>query len=149
VYEPDHDSPVLADIVFIHGLGSNSRKTWSLTSDPDHFWPARWLPCDSDFVNTRVHVFGYNADWRDRQHSPLGIYDFAQSLLGELKNDPSIRKDSTPIVLVSHSMGDCVAKKTYILARLDPKCNDLARRIHSMFFLGTPHRGANLAPACT
>ncbi|KAH7313911.1 hypothetical protein B0I35DRAFT_376352 [Stachybotrys elegans] len=146
VYAPADMSPVLADIVLIHGLGGNSRKTWSFSSDPEHFWPGRWLPFDPDFVNTRIHVFGYNADWRDRQHSPLRIYDFAQSLLGVLKNDPAIRKSPAPIIFVGHSMGGCVAKKAYILGRLDPSCKDLVERVHSMFFLGTPHRGADLAP---
>ena len=38
-----------------------------------------------------------------------------------------------------------MAKKTYILARQDSGCEDLARRFHSMFFLATPHRGSDLA----
>jgi len=42
-------------------------------------------------------------------------------------------------------MGGCVAKKAYILARQDPTCKDLAKRVHSIFFLGTPHRGSDLA----
>ncbi|KAF0316744.1 vegetative incompatibility protein HET-E-1 [Colletotrichum asianum] len=48
-------------------------------------------------------------------------------------------------MLVGHSMGGCVAKKAYILARQDPMCKDLVERVHSMFFLGTPHRGSDLA----
>jgi hypothetical protein len=48
-------------------------------------------------------------------------------------------------MLVGHSMGGCVAKKAYILARQDPTCKDLAERVHSIFFLGTPHRGSDLA----
>lgn len=42
-------------------------------------------------------------------------------------------------------MGACVAKKAYILAGQDPTCRELAGRIHSIFFLGTPHRGSDLA----
>ncbi|KAI9172632.1 Vegetative incompatibility protein [Paramyrothecium foliicola] len=145
VYTPASSSPI-AELVFIHGLGGNSRKTWSFTTDPRQFWPQAWLPSDPDFTETRIHVFGYNADWRDRQYSPLSIHDFAQSLIGELKNDPDIRRAASPIIFVCHSMGGCVAKKAYILARIDPTCKDLAQRVHSMFFLGTPHRGADLAP---
>ncbi|TLS25676.1 hypothetical protein PpBr36_07275 [Pyricularia pennisetigena] len=42
-------------------------------------------------------------------------------------------------------MGGCVAKKTYIIARQDPTCKEFAKRFHSIFFLGTPHRGSKLA----
>ncbi|KAI0430640.1 hypothetical protein F5Y09DRAFT_355828 [Xylaria sp. FL1042] len=136
---------VTVDIVFIHGLGGGSRKTWSKTPAPSHFWPKSWLPEDPDFQGVRIHSFGYRADWVERQKSILNITDFAQSLLGELKNNPLIRRGSTRLILVGHSMGGCVAKKAYILARQDVSCKDIASRIFSIFFLGTPHRGSDLA----
>ncbi|KAJ2902781.1 NACHT and WD domain-containing protein [Zalerion maritima] len=140
-------SPVcpVVDIVFIHGLGGGSRKTWSKSTNPAHFWPMSWLPEDQDFQHARIHTFGYKADWGERRQSFLSILDFAQALLGELRNNPEIRREHTRIILVGHSMGGCVAKKTYILARQESACHDLARRFHSMFFLGTPHRGSDLA----
>ncbi|KAI6494410.1 hypothetical protein MCOR11_005835 [Pyricularia oryzae] len=135
-----------ADVIFIHGLGGGSRKTWSFSPNADHFWPQSWLPSDPDFADVRFHTFGYKADWAERQQSALNIRDFALSLLSGLKNSPAIRRnDNTRIVLVGHSMGGCVAKKAYILARQDPTCHDLVRRFHSIFFIGTPHRGSNLA----
>lgn len=145
VYEPIPLSTPIVDIIFIHGLGGSSRKTWSYTRDPDHFWPQAWLATDPDFEGIRIHSFGYNADWKGRRPSVLNIHDFAQSLIGELKNNPGIRRDSTPIIFVGHSMGGCVAKKAYILGRQDPTCRDLVKRVHSMFFLSTPHRGSDLA----
>lgn len=145
VYEPDFSTPTV-DVVFIHGLGGNSTKTWSNSGDPKSFWPKAWLPFDPDFVDTRIHVFGYMASWKVRQESPLNIHFIAQTLLGELKNHPGIRKDATKLIFVGHSMGGCVAKKAYVLARQDPTCHPLAERVHSMFFLGTPHRGSDLAP---
>ena len=145
LYAPEDRLAAVADIIFIHGLGGGSRKTWSFAKDDYHYWPQSWLPSDPDFEDVRIHVFGYNADWTERQQSVLNINDFAQSLLGELKNNPSIRRDNTSIILVGHSMGGCVAKKTYILAQQDPTCKPLADRIQSMFFLGTPHRGSDLA----
>jgi len=42
-------------------------------------------------------------------------------------------------------MGGCVVKKAYVLACQDQTCKDLAERMHSMFFLGTPHRGSDMA----
>ncbi|KAI0099640.1 hypothetical protein GGR51DRAFT_551995 [Nemania sp. FL0031] len=133
------------DIVFVHGLGGGSRKTWAKTVDPSHFWPKAWLPVDVDFKDVRIHSFGYNANWGERRQSILNIHDFAQSLLGEIKNNPSIRRSNTKLILVGHSMGGCVVKKAYILARQDIAYKALAERVHSMFFLGTPHRGSDLA----
>jgi hypothetical protein len=33
--------------------------------------------------------------------------------------------------------------QAYLLARQDPIYADIAKRIHSLYFLGTPHRGAD------
>ncbi|KAF3056227.1 Protein SERAC1 [Daldinia childiae] len=145
LYEPLPPTSVSADIVFVHGLGGGSRKTWSYSIDRYHYWPQAWLSKDPDFTDIRINTFGYKSDWVERQQSILNIHDFAESLVGELKNNPSIRRSNTRIIFVCHSMGGCVAKKAYILARQDPTCKDLADRIHSIFFLGTPHRGSDLA----
>lgn len=144
LYEPQEATPAV-DIVFVHGLGGGSRKTWAKTVDPLHFWPKAWLPEDVDFKDVRIHSFGYNADWGERRQSILNIHDFAQSFLGEIKNNPLIRRSNTKLILVGHSMGGCVVKKAYILARQDITCKALAERVHSIFFLGTPHRGSDLA----
>ncbi|RYP05824.1 hypothetical protein DL764_003535 [Monosporascus ibericus] len=113
IHEPAKDA--VADLVFVHGLGGGSRKTWSYSPDTSHFWPLSWLPTDPDFHDVRINTFGYKSDWGERQQSVLNIHDFAQSLIGALKNHPN------------------------------PTCENLSRRIHSMFFLGTPHRGSNMA----
>lgn len=135
----------MVDIVFVHGIGGSSRKTWAYSGDEDKFWPQSWLPADPDFEDARIHSFGYSADWGKRTTTTMNIHDFAQSLIGEIRNNPLIRRSDTRIILVGHSMGGCLAKKAYILARQDPGLEDLASRIRSMFFLGTPHRGSDLA----
>jgi pimeloyl-ACP methyl ester carboxylesterase len=146
LYDPTPNSAI-ADIIFIHGLGGNSRKTWSNSSNPRSFWPQDWLPTEPGFENVRIHSFGYRADWGKKwqQQSILNIHDFAESLIGGLRNHPSIRRDDTRIILVGHSMGGCVAKEAYIVARQHPSYKDLAERIYGIFFLGTPHHGSDLA----
>jgi triacylglycerol esterase/lipase EstA (alpha/beta hydrolase family) len=42
-------------------------------------------------------------------------------------------------------MGGLVVKKAIIIAKQNPAYQSVGSRIHSIFFLGTPHRGANLA----
>ena len=81
------------EFIFVHGLKGGSRKTWSKTSDPYHFWPKEWLARDPEFKNVRIHSFGYNSDWGDRKDSELNIHDFGKSLLAEIINSPEIGKD--------------------------------------------------------
>ncbi|KAL7818135.1 hypothetical protein V8C44DRAFT_347610 [Trichoderma aethiopicum] len=135
----------LVDIIFVHGLGGDSKKTWSGSREIPSFWPQDWLPNDPSFKTARIHSFGYDANWRDRNLSILSIHDFGQDLLGEMKNHPSIRRSKTNFVLVGHSMGGNIAKAAYVLARQSPLAEDIASRFHSIIFLGTPHRGSNLA----
>lgn len=75
----------------------------------------------------------------------MNIHDFAQSLLAAVKNYPPIRRSQTQIILVGHSIGGCIVKKAYVLARQSHIHEELASRFHSMFFLGTLHCGSNLA----
>jgi hypothetical protein len=42
-------------------------------------------------------------------------------------------------------MPELTKLQVYILARQDPAFKDLAARIHTMYFLATPHRGADLS----
>ncbi|RJE21000.1 WD40 [Aspergillus sclerotialis] len=134
----------IIDLVFVHGLGGGSRKTWSKSGSPADYWP-QWLSKDPAFKNVRVHSFGYNSDWTKGKDNCLDIHHFAKSLIGELRTSPYITHDHTQIVLVGHSMGGLVIKKAYILARQDTLHVDLAKRFHSIYFLATPHRGSDSA----
>ncbi|KAJ4302693.1 hypothetical protein N0V90_001583 [Kalmusia sp. IMI 367209] len=145
LHEP---AEALIDFIFVHGLRGGSRKTWSKTPNPAHFWPRAWLPLEPHFRNVRIHTFGYNSDWGTRKGSSVTVHDFGQALLAEIYTSPSAGGDDndTPIIFVAHSMGGIVVKKVLILAKQDPNYQKLAARIHSMFFLATPHRGSDSAP---
>jgi hypothetical protein len=84
----------LADIIFVHGLGGGSRKTWAKSKKDGQYWPKEWLAKDPNFQNVRLHSFGYKADWQEMKDSILDIQDFALSLLGEMQDNPGIRKTS-------------------------------------------------------
>lgn len=82
------------DFIFVHGLGGGSRKTWSKTPDPYHYWPKEWMSRDPEFSCARVHSFGYKADWAERRSSFLDIHDFSLALLGEIHCNPDIRRSN-------------------------------------------------------
>ncbi|KAH1636019.1 hypothetical protein KXW31_002675 [Aspergillus fumigatus] len=135
----------LIDLIFVHGLGGGSRKTWSKTTSASHYWPKEWLPKDPAFKNARVHSFGYDSDWMKSKDNCLDIYHFARSLLGELSTSPHLHNADTPIIFISHSMGGLVVKKAFLLAKQNATDRYLVKRIRAMYFLATPHRGSDSA----
>ena len=137
--------------MFVHGLGGDSRKTWSKNNDPDLFWPERWLPYDPSIGKARISSFGYNASFRPGSSKSISnISDFAKELLYEMKfsqgdDSKNLGIGILPIVFVVHSMGGLVVKKAYLLGRNDSQYQDLVHSISAVVFLATPHRGTNLA----
>lgn len=148
-YRPDLSIPIIADFVFVHGLGGGSNTIWSIKQQSGRFWPGEWLPQDEAFNGVRIHSFGYDANWSSRATNPLDIHAFAQSLMEELLSNPDTKSPNTSIVLIGHSMGGLIIKEVCILLKTNPDFNHLAERLHSFYFLGTPHRGSNLAKMLT
>ncbi|MCJ1382328.1 hypothetical protein MMC17_005441 [Xylographa soralifera] len=143
LYQP---AKTLVELVFVHGLGGGSRKTWSFSSSFKHFWPQIWLPRDIGFRNVRIHSFGYESDWTSTKDDISNVSDFASSLLNALFYSSSLRTPmDTPIIFVAHSMGGLVVKKTYLLALQDETYKSISARVKTMIFLATPHRGADSA----
>lgn len=72
------------DIIFTHGLGGGSRKTWCHDPcDYNTFWPGEWLPEEEWFKEARIHTFGYNADFQGDANT-YAILDFARELIQAL-----------------------------------------------------------------
>ena len=67
------------DIIFVHGLGGTSQRTWSYERDPDYFWPP-WLSSEPELSRFRIFTFGYNANWKGSD-TVVSIADFAKDLL--------------------------------------------------------------------
>jgi hypothetical protein len=81
------------DFIFVHGLRGGSRKSWSFSPDPAHFWPKEWLPNETGFEHVRVHSWGYDSDWTLRKASRLTVHDFGQALLADIHNAPALREN--------------------------------------------------------
>ncbi|KAL8736836.1 MAG: hypothetical protein Q9181_002279 [Wetmoreana brouardii] len=150
LFEPVEGAPSV-DIIFVHGLGGTSQKTWSRNRDIEYFWPREWLPLESGFTQARVLSFGYNAHFATSgRENILNIADFAKDLLFGMKfglndNSEELGIGKVPIVFVAHSMGGLVVKKAYILGHNDRQYEAIISSTRAILFLSTPHRGTNLA----
>ncbi|KAK8026590.1 hypothetical protein PG991_003646 [Apiospora marii] len=135
------------DILFIHGLGGTSRRTWSKNRDLNYLWPQLWLPNEPEFSRARILTFGYNAHYASKTQASLSINDFAKDLLFRLKYGESgtERMGQVPIVIVAHSMGGLIFKRAYIQGQLNEEFQPIVANIKSVLFLSTPHRGTDLA----
>ncbi|KAI1365444.1 hypothetical protein F5Y08DRAFT_338715 [Xylaria arbuscula] len=147
IHQPDQTS---INVIFVHGLGGHSIKTWSKNHDPSLFWPQLWLPFEPGFENARIFTFGYDAAWRGAAKSVSNVTDFAKELLFELQfgkdasgEDLDIR--SNPIIFVVHSMGGLVTKKACLLGLQETTYQRVTQAVSAIVFLLTPHRGTHLA----
>jgi len=73
----------VVDIIFVHGLGGTSGKTWCCNDDLGTFWPS-WLHEEQELSRARVHTFGYPASIAGSANAS-GIFDFARDLLFKMK----------------------------------------------------------------
>ncbi|KAL8848384.1 MAG: hypothetical protein Q9221_006583 [Calogaya cf. arnoldii] len=150
LYEPDDGAPIV-DIIFVHGLGGTSQKTWSRNRDTQFFWPREWLPLEPGFERARILTFGYNAHFASSgRENVLDIADFAKDLLFGMKyglNEDSqeLEVGRVPVIFVAHSMGGLIVKKAHILGRNDEQYKQCIGATSAVLFLSTPHRGTNLA----
>lgn len=87
IYRPPGEHK--ADIVFVHGLGGHSRKTWSKDNNPGSFWPLKWLPYEAGINEARISTFGYDANIGAHigpyNNCMMLFLDFAKDLLYNLK----------------------------------------------------------------
>ncbi|KPM35593.1 hypothetical protein AK830_g10990 [Neonectria ditissima] len=130
------------DLIFVHGLGGCSRKTWCKDSN---YWPQDWLPKEPALNNVRVLSYGYDSDYLKGTANCLNIHHIGKSFLGDLSTSPYLVSSKTRIIAIGHSMGGLVIKKAYILAKQDAAHKPLAARFAAIYFLATPHRGADSA----
>ncbi|CVL04679.1 uncharacterized protein FMAN_12790 [Fusarium mangiferae] len=132
--------------MFVHGLGGNSRKTWSKSfADQLHYWPEDRLSQDPAFRNVRIHSYGYVSYYLKGKEDCLNVHHIGKSFLGAVSIAPCIANSKTYIIVIGHSMGGLVMKKAYILAKQDTEHQTLAGRFAAFYFLATPHSGANSA----
>ncbi|KAI9787480.1 MAG: hypothetical protein M1839_000009 [Geoglossum umbratile] len=129
------------DIVAIHGLNGDPTRTW--TTSKGAFWLKDFLPLD--VPGARVMNFGYNAtaafgnsiaDFEDHARSLLTSLDDARQRANEKRR---------PLIFVAHSLGGIIVKQALLLAKADHKYECISTHTIGIVFLGTPHRGSDIA----
>ena len=85
------------DIVFVHGVGGFSRKTWYKNEDPELFWPLKSTSLEPDVHLARMFASGYYANTRTAGHGTISVLDFAKDLLYDLRYAKDEQKENLNI----------------------------------------------------
>ncbi|KAF8248012.1 hypothetical protein K440DRAFT_627751 [Wilcoxina mikolae CBS 423.85] len=145
IYEGD--KPLLADLVFVHGLGGHPVKSWSKN---DVYWPRDLL--GPGVPNTRILTFGYIAKAATivGAVSANNIHDHAKALVSDLRRQRKQEEETTrPIIFMAHSLGGIVVKDALEYSRQNvefkPQLASIYLATYGVVFFGTPHRGSQTA----
>lgn len=93
VYTPPDGVAPLVDIILIHGLNGNWRKTW-LHPNNSVFWPRDLLA--NDLPGARVLSFGYNADVA-KWFGPVGVGSLRSHAISLLSDVADARRDDQAV----------------------------------------------------
>ncbi len=133
-----------ANVVFIHGLDGDIRKTWRAEPREIAFWPA-WLAEDVEGLS--IYSVGYEAPKSDWDGSAMHLVDRATNVLERLLVEPGLQ--AGPLIFVGHSLGGLVIKQLLDSAQSKGRnradARNLLDRVDKVAFLATPHTGAGLA----
>lgn len=134
--------PDALNIVFVHGLGGDARKTW-MHNPKDHttLWPI-WVGED---VECNAWVVGYGAALSGWTDAAMHLADQGEAFFAALQAEPKLQQGR--LVLIGHSLGGLVIKSGMVQAHTlgDPQRERLLAAIAAVVFIGTPHQGADLA----
>lgn len=136
---------IQADIVAIHGLGSNAAYAWKHW-DTGKDWIQDFLP--TDFPHCRIVLVNHDSRW-DAYSPAQSLRDYGSVILDSVA---SIRRDeeekSRPLILLGHSFGGILLKKALVVGKeADPNTRQrlVADSADGAIFFGTPHKGSNFA----
>lgn len=143
---PPEGAPATAtdfDIVAIHGLEGHPLGTWTSSENNKTMWIRDFLK--DSFPRARIFTFGYSSQmWFSKSMSTVD--DVAKVLLSRLRHKRARYQPERPIIFICHSLGGIVLKTALVIAneKLD-KDRLILQAPTGVMFMGTPHRGAELA----
>jgi protein SERAC1 len=141
------DETPRADIVFLHGIGGHPRHTWQ-AGDSESFWPA-WL--EDELPGIRVLTVGYRSEFTQLQRrGDMAVADRAINVRDWLAG---YGIGTRPYAIIAHSTGGLIAKAFVIdgiiASTENSEREEPSQRPQGVLFLGTPHRGSQLADVMT
>jgi len=154
-----------SSIILIHGLQGHPKKTWlykefsiiprfsKQTQDEKRcYWPCDLLPLD--FAPCRILVYGYDSHisrFFSGAANTTNILGLARAFLDELEENRR-KAIGRPLVLIAHSLGGLLLKAVLRQSSesdgstsYDHALRDICDSTVGTIFLGTPHRGSELA----
>ena len=131
----------MVDVVFVHGLTGDPKETWSVDGAVG-FWPA-WLADEVEGVS--VYSLGYPASILGKPaKKEMDLFERAGNVL---ETFAGYGLGERPIAFVGHSLGGLLVK--LVLRKSCDAGDEDWRRVSEstrlVFFLATPHIGAELA----
>ncbi|MCV2362182.1 TIR domain-containing protein [Paucibacter sp. DJ1R-11] len=136
---PGSSQATRLDVIFLHGLQGDAKKTWSTGLISSKFWP-EWIAQDSKLSVWSVDYPTLVTDWTG-EHK-LTLPQLANSIAFALRQQGIGER---PLVFVAHSMGGLVAKEMIAQGRFpDRYAQPLRTACASVVFFGTPHWGADV-----
>ncbi|RSL91608.1 hypothetical protein CEP51_000247 [Fusarium floridanum] len=139
----DYPKDPQVDIVFVHGLGSDSSNAWSCIDESTGrqvSWPVTELP-QRLHHKARILAYDYETDVGTAE------YLVSRTLLHQTKRlieALARRREGSrqrPIIFVCHSLGGIVVKNALVHAssRQTKEFRDVFDAVYGIVFLGTPH----------
>ena len=134
-----------AHAIFVHGLEGDATATWLSSTAPKEFWPG-WLA--EDIPDLAVWSLGYEATWTWwKKGGALALPDRAASVVPILAHQRELQSGN--IYFVTHSLGglvvESVLRHAEMRAPYSSQIDGFLQRVRKVAFLGTPHRGSDLA----
>ena len=133
-------SRVTGEVIFVHGIRGDAKRTWHQLDRPDLFW-LNWLA--KDIPDLRIDAVEYDADFTEWKGFAMRLEERATNLIDLFRAN---NLGTSPLLLVCHSYGGLVAKE--IIRQLENAADDRSSRLFSMLrgviFFATPHGGAGI-----
>lgn len=130
--------------MFIHGLRRVGKPVWMSSGQPPELWPL-WL--SDDIARLGIWSVEYDAAMTLWRGYSMSRADRANNILALLLSEERLKQGD--LAFVTHSFGGLVFEHVVRIATErapnHPNIADFLNRISRVTFLGTPHRGADLA----
>ena len=142
VARPDGEPKL--NVVFVHGLGGDARKTWAYEGEERNFWPCHLANAVQGIATYSLDYDASPTTWLSKA---MSLPDRASNVLPFLIAQDTLR--DVPLVFICHNLGGLVVKQMLLQAVEQGghslKHEDFIDRVRGVGFLATPHSGSDLA----